>query len=194
VITTAGPVVTADEVCQAVATILETFLPDVLASIPDDRTIDPPSSYSQVPTREAVLQAEAELPAVGIFSAGLSGPPVRDEDGNWSKTWRVTVVGYVRAGSYTDTQWMCRTLAPLILAVLAQNQTLGGIAASVTPIDETYDVVDSDASRTLAGCAVDIDVEVQDSFNDLVIPPYDPDGPLVITTSTDAEVLHPALA
>lgn len=185
--TTLGVVVTADEVCQQVQAALETYLPDVFGSITDERTIDVPQTYEQVPTRDAVIAAN--LPAVGIWSAGTTTAPERDEDGYYAKTWRITVGYYARSDTYTNTQWTVRTAAALIQALLCQV----GVADGVSPASETFDLVEASASRTLAGAAVDIDVMVQQAFTDQTAPPYGPDY-TAETVGTDVEVIHPALA
>lgn len=192
--TSIGTVVTVDEVCHAIADVLAASLPDVLESIddPDSRTIPPPTSYSQVPTRDAILAAEQQLPAVGVFSSGDSQVPTRDEQGTYTKVWRITVAWYARGDSFENTQWVNRTAGALIQALLTQNQDLAGVAQSVTPVGESYDIVDANASRTLAGVALDFDVEVQAAFGDTPTSQNDPDS-LVLSTDTDVEIVHPSL-
>lgn len=184
-----GEVVTADEVCHDVQTALEAVLPEVFAAVgdPAGRELLAPRSYEQVPTRDAVISAN--LPAVGIFSPGTVDAPERDENGWYSKVWRVTVAYYLRGNSYTNTQWAARTAAALIQAALVQS----GIRDGVWPASEAYDLIESSNSKTLAGVAVDVDVRVAQAFSDMESAPYEPTS-TVLSVDTDVDPdLHPAL-
>lgn len=178
--TALGPVVTADEVCQAVQATLEAWMPTALAAFAaalDEPELDAPHDYEQVPTVDALTSAD--LPSVGILTPGLAAPPVRDEDGNLQCTWRVNVVAFIRGDDYAVTQHNTRLYAAAIATILTQQHTLLGFAAGTRLVAEDYEPITAGA-RTLGGALVSVDVTVDDARNDLAVL----DGPPPITPDT----------
>lgn len=184
-----GSVVTADEVCVAVQTLLQTYLPAVFV----DAELDPPVRYDQVPSLAALEADASSTPTIGVFTDGTQGDPIRDENGAYAEVWRVTVCFFVRGDDYDDTAHRCRVGTQLIQVLLVQNPTLGGVAAGVYPGEKRFDRAGADAARTLGIGEADILVAVTSSFSDMRSAPYEPTS-TVLSVDTDVDPdLHPAL-
>jgi hypothetical protein len=178
-----GRIVTADEVCDAVSSTLQAWLPVVLPLLDDE--LEQPNDYQQVPDQEAI--ETAALPTVGIFTPGLSEEPVRDSDGDLDLTWRVTVVAFVRGDDYSQTQHRTRLFAAAISTVLIQQKTLLGFADSTRLVSEEYEPVTTGA-RTIGGAIVEVDVKVCGARNDLGAPDQVPPDDLSTHVVTDVGV------
>lgn len=182
-------VVTADDVCQAVENVLTEHLPGwaAAAGLGQLRT------WQQLPTPQAITSAA--LPVGAITSPGLTGPPTKRRD-TYEATWRVAVAIYDRGTDHSDTQSRARRWAALIRTVLVQHPRLGGLALRLAWVGEDYALLpDQSSARTLAGCAVALDVTVDDVVPaaapiELGGPPSDP---AVLSTQTTVSVRRPTL-
>lgn len=156
-----GPLVSVDEVCEAVESTLTAWLPSVLAEIAAAKslTLPVPTAYD-MPDAAALRNDRAALPALAVSSPGLASPPVRDGDGVYEATWRVVVTAFARADSYRATARAVRGYALAVRTCLVQHQDLGGIAAHVGWVGEEYAALDSRVARTLGAGFVTFTVTV----------------------------------
>lgn len=182
-------VVTADDICQAVELVLTEHLPGwaAAAGLPEVKT------WQQLPTPQAV--SAAAVPAGAITSPGLTEPPTKRRDA-YEATWRVVAAVYDRGTDHTDTQGKVRTWAALIRTVLVQHPRLGGLALRLTWVGEDYALLPEQSNaRTLAGCAVAVDVTVADVVPANAPPELGgpPTAPAVITTRSTVSVRRPTI-
>lgn len=172
--------VTADDVCVALETTLETHMPRVLEAMGWDN-LSAVTSWSQVPTADAL--SSANLPAGTIESPGLTGPPVRNGEGGWDATWRVAAGIFDRGDDYDETAATVRRWAAAIRTAAMADVTLGGLAEQLVWVGEDYARrPERNQARTLGGCAVAFDVTVHNVV-ELPLPPA-PGGTNPIVTST----------
>lgn len=189
--------VTADDLCVAAQTILEEQLGDLIDALglgapespaPDDEAATPfevPETWTQVPT-ETALQS-AETPAGAISSPGTIGAARTTRTGV-SATWRIRVAMFDRGTDYNDTAHRVRTWAALIRGVMLRNPGLGGLASGLRLATESYRLFpETGAARTLGGCAVEFDVDVQNiaDLSELDVVP------VVATTHPHVTVARP---
>ncbi|MBZ5736492.1 hypothetical protein K8Z61_18530 [Nocardioides sp. TRM66260-LWL] len=167
-----GLFLTADDVCAAVEAAMVRHVPRVIGAAALDE-YDPPATWRQTPTIEALREARREFPAGAIVSTGPVGDPKQQPTG-YDATFRVEVGVFDRGTDWNDTATRIRTWAGIIRAAAHVDRTLGGIAAGVTWVGETYRrFPDPQVARTLGGCAVELDVYVEDVLTLAQLP--DPD-------------------
>ncbi len=151
--------VTADDVCQALEATLRTTVPLVVTAMEWTEDLKAVESWDQVPTAEAL--SAANLPAGTIESPGLTGPPIRNEDGGVDVVWRVVAGMYDRGDDYDETAANIRKWAAAIRAAAMSDVTLGGVVDGLSWVGEDYARrPERNVARTLAGCAVAFDVTV----------------------------------
>lgn len=167
------PLVTAQDVCDAVETVLRAHLPD-LATRTGLPTV---KEWNQLPTLEALTTAK--VPALAVTSPGLAGPPTRRSTG-WEADWRVVVGVYDRDKSHAATAARTRRWAAVVRQVVLQHPGLGGVAVGTVWVGEEYaERPERSAARTLGGCAVAFDVTVRDVLDNepyIAPDPSDPGG------------------
>lgn len=183
-----GPLISAQDVCEAVEATLIAWLPSVSAEIAlaGGPTLPLPTTYD-MPSAEALISGSAELPAVVVSSPGIIGVPERDEDMAYRATWAVIVSVFARGEDYRETAAQVRGFALACRVALAQHPSLGGFAAELLWAGEEYDALDARAARTLGAGYVTFNVTV-DSVTDAdagpLIPPVAPAS--LITTGVQA--------
>lgn len=175
--------VTADHVAAAAEQTLRDQIPTLIASLgwdvdatdPEAPEADPlfprpakkltaPKAWDQVPTLDALTTAT--FPAGAITSPGLTNPPTKKGWDRYDATWRLSVAVYDRGGSYDDTASRVRSWAALIRAALALNPGLNGLSQSLIWVGEEYRLLpQKGAARTIGGCAVAVDVTVENVMN-----------------------------
>lgn len=150
--------ITADHLCVAMADIMQTELPILVASLELD--LKPILTWQQVPRPEAL--SAGRFPAGLVTSPGLSDRPTRRGDGSHDATWRIAVGIADRGTDHQDTANKIRTWAALIRAVGLRNPTLNGLAASCRWVSEEYaERPEKNSARTIGGCVVTFDVHVK---------------------------------
>jgi hypothetical protein len=192
-----GPLIGADEVCDAVEATLAVWFPSAVAEIAaaGGPALALPTSYD-MPDAAALRAGNAVIPAVVVSSPGLASAPVRDEEGAYRASWRVVVTAFARGNDYRDTARTVRGYALAIRTALVQHPSLGGFAAELTWDGEEYAALDSAAARTIGGAFVTFTVtvaDVTDATAGPIVPPpatalVSPADPTV--TSADLLVLR----
>lgn len=165
-----GPLVGADDVCDAVRSTLVDWLPSVVREIQAVKQLDPPlgvPTATEMPTAEALEANQGmPLPAFAVSSPGLDDVPDRRGDGSYDATWVVVVSFFTRGSSYDDTAKRARNYATAARTALTQHQDLGGLATAVQWRDEDYAAISARDSQTLGGTFVTFAVGVDDVLND----------------------------
>lgn len=186
-----GPLIGADEVCGAVETTLTTWLPSVLAEInaAHSTALTLPTTYD-MPDARSLQSGSAEIPAVVVSSAGVTGTPERDPDGMYRASWTVIVSAFARGDDYRNTAQNVRGYALAVRTCLLQHPSLGGFASEVVWTGEEYAALASESARTIGGAFVTFTVTVDDVIDATAgpaAPPttptlISPDDPTVLTT------------
>lgn len=177
-----GPLVFGDDVERAVIDTLKlwlpgTYLPEVAeragyAELPDIR------SYRVWPEAAPERWAEDQLPVVAIASPGTRGEPRHEGDGEYSASWELAVGVIVSARTEAETGRLAKVYSAAIRMVLLQHSSLGGVAAGVTWLEESYtEPIDAEDRRSLAAGISGFEVEVRGTVND-TIGPAEPTPPI----------------
>lgn len=183
-------VVTGDDVASAVETVLTRDMPRMIEAmgLAGYLLADGfPGGWTQVPRLSAL--STADLPAGAICTPGWVDVPTRRRFGDYDATWRVVAGVVDRGEDYDDTARRTRLWAGVIRATLVANPSLDGLASSLRLASEVTDGEYNDraASRTLGGCAVGVDVMVENVVDltglDLSGPPFVSDPPTVQSTN-----------
>ncbi|MSZ75522.1 MAG: hypothetical protein F2667_00275 [Actinobacteria bacterium] len=166
--------VTAETLCQAVEATLRADLPGVVAAFGWTERLGAIEDWHQVPRLEAI--STANLPAGAITSPGLVRPPTYSRSSGWSATWRVVAGVYVRGEDHHDTAARCRDWAGVIRTVFLANRSLGGVAdGGLVWAGEEYDEQpQKSVARTLAACAVAIDVSATNVIDTAALDEHRP--------------------
>lgn len=152
--------VTADDVCTAVRTVLQAHVPPWAAvlGLPEHT-----GRWVMLPELDA--DAGEGTPYGVITSPGLGELPTLDfRTGRQDMTWRVAVAVVDRGHDHDSTASATRRWAAAVRAALVRGDpTLGGLASGLRFLVETYGARPAkDQARTLGSCVVTIDVDVDD--------------------------------
>jgi hypothetical protein len=142
---------------------------------------------------------EDQLPALLVISVGLSERPKKSGDGTYDARWRMTLGVICSARTQAEAHELAMDYTAWHRELLLNRQSLEGRAAGVDFIDEKYDTLPFDDTRSLGAGEVTFTVEVHDVASAYAGPitpadPLEPDTtpwphwPTVKTT--DVEVEH----
>lgn len=166
-------IVTARQVERAMADHLDLWMRTYLREI--ERVSERPANSIADP--KAYIAAsdidkwpEDSTPCVVITSPGLTGPPDRRGDSSYEATWGVGVVPVVGATDEVSTRDLALDYTAAVRAAVMQNRSLGGFAAAVTWLGESYDEVPFEATRTLGAGHVAFGVTVEDVLTEQAGP------------------------
>lgn len=153
-------IVSADELCTALETVLTDHLADEMVALGYTAAVgyEPVRDWQQVPTINAI--ATAKLPAGAITTPGLADSPTWVPSHRaYRTTWRIAAGVYVRGRDHDQTQRMARNYAAAVRVTVLRHKGLGGIAEKLRWVGEDYALrPERESSRTLAACAVAFDV------------------------------------
>ena len=176
-----GPVITGGDVRQAVQTTIETWIDAYLAevAVQHGRNRGDLPSFNSITSspRGVNTWPEDQLPACVIVCPGLAKDPREMGNGDYTGEWSVGV-GVVCSGMDQETtNELVELYCAAVRGALLQHQSLGGFASDTRWVDEMYNELTFDSSRTLAGGIVNIGVSVDavlNSHSGLRNPPVDP--------------------
>lgn len=161
--------VTADDLCDAAAAVLEEHLGPLLEALqlddpeltaPGIKPFKVPVTWTQLPVLEALQTAI--LPAGAITSTGIVPGTVRESSLGTDATFRLRLGVFDHGADYNDTANRARTWAALMRGVLLQHRTLGGVASTLRLVSESYrQFGQTSVARTLGGGVLEIDVDVK---------------------------------
>jgi hypothetical protein len=177
-----GLIITADDVASAVVDHLRTWTSAYIGEIsaqsgrprcgegalPPFRSIDVASSFSKFP--------EDQVPACVVVCPGLSDTPIRGGDGAYLAEWSVGLGVVVSARDRDSTDELVRRYSAAVRAAMLQHPSLNGFAQGCRWIDEDYDELGYDDSRSIAAGIVSLGVEVPEVLNVYGGPKEPPDN------------------
>lgn len=196
-----GPIVTGQHVRAAVEATIKLWAPDYLAEVGERsgrERCDLPGFRSYVSAVDLDRFAEDQLPSCCIVAPGLaSAPEKRGQNGAYMAEWSVGVGAVVMGPDRETTYELVELYAAAIRALILHHPSLGEFAAGVRWVDERYDDLPFEDSRTIAAGVVQFNVGVEtavDSYGPTV-PSEDPcdepgDWATVQTVIIDEELLE----
>jgi hypothetical protein len=183
-----GDIVTGEEVSKKVIEFIQRWSPAYIAEIGrrnefngknDDGTDQPTLSpfMSFAARAQEDKNVEEQTPACTVVVPGLADEPRRAGDGKHSAKWAAAVLIIVSGRDEESTARGVRLYCAAVRAMFVQHPDIDGFASSTDWVDEDYDALDFENSRTLQGGRVDLVIEVNavvDSAAGPIEPPDDP--------------------
>lgn len=197
-------VVTGDDVERWIVETLRTWSGTYLAELERQHSI-PAGTLARprawVTTSSFDKFPEDQLPAVMVVSVGLSENPLRNGD-RFRARWEVHVACICSARRPDEAHRLAMLYLAAHRAILVQRPSLGGRARGVDWLDEDYEPIPFDDTRSLAGGEAVFSVEVDDVVSTNAGPvtpdePLDPetdpwpDWPIVETVDVSTENVPP---
>lgn len=168
-----GPLVHGGVVENAVKDTLTNWLPTYLREVErqHDREIcslPSPRSYQLVSEADDPARwPEDQIPAIVIMCPGFAQEPLHEGSGSYRARYAVSVAALVSANTQGATRQLARLYGIGIAAALLQHPSLDGFGAGLSWVDESYDDIPSETSRSLAcvieGFTVDVDSVIDTS-------------------------------
>lgn len=168
-----GRIVTGTDIELAVEGTLKTFLPDYLSEVADQHGLG--RNYLLMPaswnlSNEVDNWPEDQLPACIVVSPGLVDDPIR-EGGKFDATWGVSVAWVVSSQDRRSTRELLQLYLGATRSLMLQHQSLPqwneelgkvqtGIATGIDWLDEGYDDVPIDSTRTLGAGRISLGIQV----------------------------------
>lgn len=145
---------------------------------------------------------EDQIPGVLVISPGLVPPPMREGDGTYRARWRVDVGCICSAATQQKSHEQAMLFVAAHKAILAQRPSLEGRAAGAVWLDESYDPLEYDDTRSLYAGFSSFAIDVENVLTSLAGPvliddPLTPDTdpwPLDTTVITHDESVEHVLA
>lgn len=142
-----GPVITGNDVENAVTDTLKLWMPTYLAEMErvsgrDPGVLPAPRSWSTVST--FYQYNDQQLPAAIVVSPGTDGEPERRGDGTYTAVWDVVVAILVKGQDAANANELAKLYAAAVRMIALQKGSLGGFAAGTDWFGETNDEVPPD--------------------------------------------------
>jgi len=156
--TTIGPIVTGRDVELATLNFLRRWAGTYLAELERQKGYTPgslprPRSWTTAPDFES--WPEDQLPRVMLVSPGLVEVPLADGAGSYRAKFGLGLAVIVSAKTLEETAALAKLYCAALRAAIIQHQSLEGFAAGIEWLDENYDDLPFDDTRSLgAGQAV----------------------------------------
>ena len=170
-----GKVITGTDVERSLENTLQLFLPDYLAEVAEQHGyargyLPMPASWSL--SNEVDNWPEDQLPACIVVCPGLIDAPSRN-GGKFDAVWGVSVAWVVSSQDRRLTRELLQLYLGATRAAIVQHQslpqwnedlgkTVTGIATGIDWIDEGYDDVPIDSTRTLGAGRISLGIQVSD--------------------------------
>lgn len=120
---------------------------------------------------------EDQLPGVLVVCPGVVPPPDRDGDGVYRARWNVQIGCCCSANTQQKSHELAQMYVAAHKAIVAHRPSLEGHAESARWLDESYDPLDYDETRSLYAGYATFSIEVDDVLTTLA-GPITPDDPL----------------
>lgn len=162
---TIGDIFTGYDLEIAVRDLLKDWMPAYLGKIEREQSLAGgslplPRSYEII--QEFDSFAEEQIPKIIIVSPGTAVEPIREGDGKYKAIWLLRVGCIVSASTKQDTSRVARLYAAAIRTLLLQRKSLGiATCDGLTWLDESYDLFDVDARRSIAAAALGFEVTIR---------------------------------
>lgn len=192
-----GDLITGVEVTDAIKAFIQRWSPSYIAEVGERNGFtraELPAFRSYESSAQEDKKVEDQIPACIVVVPGLADEPTRSGRGKYTARWAVTIMGVVSANDFDATDKLAKLYPAAIRALFVQKGSIDGFASSTEWLDEDYDALDFDDSRTLRAWRVDLKVEVTnvvDSALGPLVPPVDPAIPpsdFSLVESTHIEV------
>ena len=124
---------------------------------------------------------EDQLPCVLLIAPGLAAPPRADGAGLYAAEFSMGFAVIVSTATLEETAKVAKLYCAALRTCLIQHESLGGVAAGLTWLDENYDDLPSIDTRSLGAGQAIFAVEVRDisrRWNGPQEPPADPLAPI----------------
>jgi hypothetical protein len=174
-----GPIIDANQVEEAVRDTLRDWFPTYLREFCLQRSMPPdslPIPRAYVVSGDNDREPEDQLPAVVVVSPGLSESAYQEGDGTFRAPWAVGVGIFTSAKDRESTEKLVRMYCAVARTIMLQKQSLGGFADGTMWLDEDFDEVEFDDTRTIGAGLVEFVVTVANVVNRRGGPAY-PDPP-----------------
>lgn len=161
-----GEFITNDEVEQAVLNTVREWASTYLAEVERQKGMtagDLPRPRSYVVASEfETIPGDEQLPMVIAIAPGLADPPSKNGSKRHRATWQVAVVVLVSVRRTADNnpRKVAGYYGAAVRGLLVQRPGLEGFAEGTTWVDESYQDVNTEDSRSLGAVRVVFDVEV----------------------------------
>lgn len=163
-------VVTAEDVCDALQQTLRDHLESALTDVGTHAGAILPAPRSWGLMTDFAALPDKQSPAIAVTSPGLEDEPGSGGESRMSSSvsaiWRVRAHAVVRASTYEETaRTVYRYAAALRVAVLRNRKLHQNVARTTRWLDEEYDALSVSTARTIAACAVDFAVVVDNAID-----------------------------
>lgn len=148
-----GPIVTGHDVEQWCLALLKRWTGTYLAEVERQAglvagDLARPRAYVITPTLDR--WPEDQLPAVLLVSPGLAERPVKDGGGYYRARWEMAAACHVSARTELEAHAMAQRYTAALMRLFIQRPSLDGKANGVDWLEESYDQLDHDSTRSLA--------------------------------------------
>lgn len=194
-----GPIITRLDVEAAVVAHLQAWSLTYIAEVERQQELDaeslpPIRNYTTVGSG-IEKWPEDQLPMLLIMSTGLAEPPKREGRGLYRASWNCGIAAITAGGGADPADSAKRTAGyyqGAVRAAMLQHPSLGGFAAGVTWVDERYDELPVEQSRSMAAASGFFRIEVEgvaDSTGGVATVPDNPyDSPPDLPTADELEL------
>lgn len=145
--------------------------------IPQD-SLPQPKSWI---TNERFDRTNTPLPTIVVINPGMAMPPKQEGDGSFRCFWNIGVGVFVSGRDRAANKALVRLYTAICRTIMLKKQSLGGYAAGVTWLDESYDDVFATVDEETIGAGQAIfQVEVDGVVNRYgapAVPLQPPDPP-----------------
>lgn len=138
---------------------------------------------------------EDQIPGVLVVSPGLVPPPTRDGYGVYRARWRIDVGCICSARTQQQSHEQAMLFVAAHKAIVVQHPSLEGWATGMQWLDESYDPLTFDDTRSLYAGYASFAIEVDDVLTSLAGPTGDPHEPCtdpwspeVVVETVDVEI------
>jgi hypothetical protein len=193
-----GRIITGEDVRQATIAHLKRWTPVMLSEVAAQsgrERGDLPGFRAWGVAKNVDNWPENQLPACVVVAPGLAERPERHGDGTYRAKWSVGIGAVVSGQDLESTRSLVELYTAAVRSAMLQHPSLAQwdeaqekyvpFALGVEWLDESYDELGFNDSRTIAAGVVSLIVEVDrvlDSFGGPVHPPPPPDPPPGVTT------------
>jgi hypothetical protein len=197
---TIGPIVSARDVEAAALATLKKWSSTYLGEAEDQHGRDRgalPRLRSYTTTNSFDKWPEDQLPCALLVCPGLAEPPKAEGNGHYRAVFAVGLAVIVSARTEVETEALAKLYVAALRTCLIQQPSLGGFAAGLDWLDESYDDLPSEDLRSLGAGQAIFAVHVNDLSRrysgpphptaDVPVPPYAPvnDDPVALDVAVD---------
>ena len=181
-----GPIVTGDDVQQRVTDHIRTWIDAYLAEVASQHGRPRSLTDDRLPTFASYTKSaygvdkwpEDQVPACIVVVSGLTGRMEPHGDGTVSAEWSVGAGAICSAMDIDSTTEVTQLYTAALRVLMLQQSSIGGFASATRWIDERYDPLSFDKSRTMAAGIVNLGVMVSSVLNSRLGPKDPPVNPL----------------